>query len=728
MIRRFEEKVARLVARRCRLLALACAVSLVCPIYCLKDTRIDNSKEVWLDTGGESYSRYVEFLEKYGNEEFIIIAAETEDPYSDECLSIQRELGGRLGVIEEVENVFSVAEAADLLADFRSDWRELVRGRDLFENLLVGRDGKVFGVVAWLKRAEGVESRKRAVERIESAVAESRGGGAEFHLAGSALMHTSLDRGSLKASRRFLPFAIVISVVCLGFVLRSVSAVAAVMCSVGVTTIWTMGLLVAAGKTLNMITVAVPSILFVLSVSGGIHIASRFLSFLSVSGSRGRAIEESLKELIRPVFLSNVTTAVGFASLSVSHMQPVKEFGLFTALGILLSFGFNIAIVPGVLHALHCRGAAHRPAEAHWTAVVGRAMVRNKGTVLGIGVGVFLCSIILLSGAKVESNVLRFFREDSKIRRDYKFIAERLTGCQSVEVDVTGDAAGGAALLKALDRLGESIRGREEVAKVIHYGKLAGAFKDVPMPLFVAGRSGGDNALKPMLSRYRHKEGGLISLRMSVLIRAMSSRDFDSLLDYIEQEASRVFPADSTHVVTGVASLTNESQQSLIDTQIRSLALAGGLILLLIWLFMWSFRAFLAAVLPNLIPIFFVFGIMVVFGIAFDAATVMIASIAIGIAADDTIHFLSHFKSERLGGFGMVDAVSNTLEKAGRAITYTSVVAAGGFIILILAEFQPIQYFGLFTGITMIMAWAGDIFILPACAARLGLWGKRREQ
>ena len=112
---------------------------------------------------------------------------------------------------------------------------------------------------------------------------------------------------------------------------------------------------------------------------------------------------------------------------------------------------------------------------------------------------------------------------------------------------------------------------------------------------------------------------------------------------------------------------------------------------------------------------------MSLLGVPFDTATVMIASIAIGIAADDTIHFLAHFKTEKRSGLTTIDAVDQSLQKAGRAITYTSVVASAGFVILLLAEFQPIQYFGVFTGLTMLAAWTGDVFVLPACVAHLRL-------
>ncbi|MHC4519348.1 MAG: MMPL family transporter, partial [Planctomycetota bacterium] len=95
-------------------------------------------------------------------------------------------------------------------------------------------------------------------------------------------------------------------------------------------------------------------------------------------------------------------------------------------------------------------------------------------------------------------------------------------------------------------------------------------------------------------------------------------------------------------------------------------------------------------------------------------------------AADDTVHFLAHYKEEKLRGHATLDAVRSSLQKAGPAITYTSIVTSVGFAILLLAEFIPVRYFGLFTGVTMITAWIGDVLVLPACVAALRLWDQTR--
>ncbi len=716
------DRIADFLAARCRWLALVCLLSAAVPLYLLKDMRIDNSIEVWFGTETTEHAEYREFVEKYGNEEFVAIAAQTDDPLSPSCLALQRALAGRLRQIDGVDDVFNIADIADIVRQVRPDWKDILQRNEFFRNLLLGADGQTYGLIVWLKRIDDPTARKLAVERIESVVDEVDAGRIGFHMAGTPLMNVALDRGSQNASRKFLPVALLVSIGFLTAALRSLRGMVAVVAAVAVTTLWTLGGMVLLDKTLNMVTVVLPSLLFVLCLSGGIHIVCTFRAEAIRSDDLHLALRNTLREVMRPVFLSNVTTAVGFGALMVSNMQPVIDFGMFAAIGMLFSILSNFMVVPGLLSILHAGGGRERSANLHWSAAIGEAAVRRRRWVLSAAGIVFLMSIGLTTRARVESNVLKFFPNESKISRDYQFIAQNLTGLYTVELDASTETQNGSTVLKAIDKLSGRLAERPEVAKVINYRNLATCLAEIPRPAFVPSQASRKNPLKLMLRKYQRVEDDQISLRMSVLVRAMSSSDFYVLVDLIENEAKQHVGQLAEYTITGAVPLLNAAQQSLIDTQIRSFAIACSVILVLIAVFMKSIRAMLVAVLPNLVPIFSVFAVMVMLNIPFDTATVMIASVAIGIAADDTIHFLSHFRHEKKSGNGTDAAVRGTFQRAGRAITFTSVVACAGFVILLLAEFKPIQYFGMLGSVTMITAWIGDVFILPACVACFRLW------
>lgn len=717
-------RIAEFLALKCRWLALGCLLSAVVPLYFLKDARIDNSIEVWLGKETKEHSIYREFLDKYGNEEFVAIAGQVDDPLSEECLALQRTLAEHLRQIERVDTVLDIADIAYLVHQATPDWKTILKENDFFRNLLLGSDGRTFGLIVWLERIDNPTARLLTVEQIEKVANKLTAGKMEIHFAGTPLMNVALDHGSQNAAKKFLPVALIVSLGFLAIALRSLRSMAAVVIAVAITTVWTLGIMVFLGKTFNMVTVILPSLLFVLCLSGGIHITCCYQAMSRRSDDLTDALRSTLREVIRPVFLSNITTAVGFGSLVISDMQPVEDFGIFAAVGMLLSILFNFMVVPGILSMLHATSSRRGSMDSNWTATIGMAMVRRRKWSLSLAGIILVVSAGLTTKARTESNVLKFFPTNSRISRDYRFIGQKLTGFYTVELDATTETENGSKLLKAIDELSVSLSQRPEVAKVINYRNIATCLAKIPRPAFMPASATRDNPLKPMLKKYQRIEDGRISLRMSVLVRAMSSKDFYSLVDVIKKQAEQHIGQLATYTITGVVPLLNAAQISLINTQIRSFAVACSVILILIALFMRSARAMLAAVLPNLAPIFALFAIMVIFNVPFDAATVMIASVAIGIAADDTIHFLSHFRAERLQGKDMNDAVTSTFQKTGGAITFTSLVAGAGFMILILAEFEPIQYFGIFGAVTMVTAWIGDIFILPACVASLRLWDR----
>jgi predicted RND superfamily exporter protein len=622
-----------------------------------------------------------------------------------------------------------VANPAATFEKYRpEDWKTVLQDTGFFHNLLLGGDGHTFGVIAWLRKIEDPLQRKIVVEQIESAVAEIAGGRMQVHLAGTPLMNVAIDRGSQETSRRILPAALAVSLVILTFVLRRIAGVGAVMSAVAVTTLWTIALMVLAGRTFNMVTVTLPSLLTVLSLSAGIHIVLRIQSLLSESGDPRSAVRRTMREVLPAVFLSNVTTAIGFSSLLVSDMQPVADFGLFAAIGMMLSFVFNAVIVPGLLSWPRVGSIVVRPRPTHWTAPLGQAVARHRGWSMAMTVAILAASVLFMRGLRVESNVLKFFPAGSKISQDYRFVAERLTGVYTIELDAVTPSQSGSVLLKQIEQFGTELAERPEVAQVIHYKNIATALNPIRQSASVDMAGTSENPLRLLMREYRHTDGDRISLRMSILVRAMSGTDFNALMDFARQHAAQRLLSPARYTLTGVVSLLNSAQNSLVATQVRSFAFAAITVLALIGVFFRSLRVFLAAALPNLLPTAVLFAAMAILRIPLEAATVMIAGVAIGIAVDDTFHFFSCYREARQSGQDSPTAIHGSFCSAGRAILFTSLVATAGFAILLLARFKPIQYFGLLAGVTMLAASAADFLVLPACVTYVNLWDRKGQK
>ena len=415
------------------------------------------------------------------------------------------------------------------------------------------------------------------------------------------------------------------------------------------------------------------------------------------------------------VMLRNVSSVV--ASLAA--------VGVSAAIGMLAALVCNLAIVPGVMVWL-CRLGLRptRTASDHWSGRSGAAIARRGWPVVTAAVVLLAGCAVGAAGTRTESNVLRFFPADSPIAQDYAFVGERLTGFYTVELDVTAQPETERAVLGSMGRLAESITTRPEAAKVMYPGDFLALQTNLEAQTQAPARlDGAARFPQQMADRFRcEDEAGRVRLRMSVLVRAMASADFYPLLDFIDEQAESHLGSLAAYDITGVVPLLNDVQRSLIETQVRSFAVAAVVVLVLIGLFFRSLRALLASLLPNLLPVFAMFALMAAAGIPLDPGTVMVASVAIGIAADDTVHFLSAYQREARASTEADHAAGVALAKAGRAMFYTSIVAAAGFGILCLSDFQPIVYFGLLTGVTMVTALASDLFVLPACVKVLRLW------
>jgi predicted RND superfamily exporter protein len=681
---------------------------------------IDNSIEVWLPRGSEAYRRYQSFLQQYGSDEFIVVAAAVEDPFAAETMKLQRELAARLSAVEGVDRVWDLPSLSDALWAGKPGWEQEARSNPILRNLVLGPDGKTVGMFIWLKSLHGPSARRHTVELIEAAAAAVSTPGFETHLAGAPRMNVALDRASAHDSAIFLPLAIAVCVISLALMLRSLSGVIAPMLAVTVSAAWTLGLMAMTGHSLNVVTTVMPTLHFVLGLSNGIRLASRYQAHFVHGQDHAGAARATLHELMLPLFFMSLTMAVGFLSLLGSDVEPIVELGCFSAIGLIIAFLSNVLVVPGVLALLHRpRAQATNVAATHWSTPAGMAIARHRGLAVTAALLLLVLCTAAIPRIRAESNVLNFFPQDSEIARDYAFVGQRLSGFYTVELDIRCDEALAYDTIDGMKRLDRMLSGQPGVVRVDHIGKM----EQLGSRLGSATASGsGASPFSGLAERFYGENDGQVSLRLCVLVNAMSSSEFYPLLSTIRDDAAKTLPPGATWHLTGIVSLLNDSQRALIDTQIRSFAAAFGIVILMIGLLFLSVRAACASVLPNLLPIAFTFAWMAVRGIRLDAATVMIASVAIGIAVDNTIYFLARYRAEKLSSRDSHSAVEATFNSVGQPIVFTSLVAAAGFSILAFAQFQPIVHFGLLTALTMLTALAGALMLTPACAQLCRVW------
>jgi len=740
--------------------ALLVAFLSVCAIPFAVRVPIDNRVERFLDPKSEDAVRYERFRDAFGNDEFVLVAYTGRDLFEEESLDLQLDALERIESLPHVDKVRGIPQV----------YRDLFGGEDpealkeeflstpFYEGYMISEDASVGCCLVEISTRSASLELNLLVSRIREALQPLRDAGFELHLVGHPVLHAKMEEVTNREVVRTFPVALLCSVVVLVFLFRSLKATLVCLVCMTVTVLLTVGLMGLLGATLSMVTSSLPMLLWVLALANLIHILRRYeedrapvRSFSGVevddrgecpshSGIRmGSSIESDIASALRqtalPCAVAMVTTAVGFLSLLAATMEPIRELGIFAAVGLLISLVVSLTLGPLLVEKLRVPGLGKRAErEKRWTLSLGRFSLAHRRVTLLLTAALLLLSLSCLPWVSLESNVLTFLPDDSDTVLSYDFVSERLTGLYALETMV--HVPGGwldegvwpplEALESQFERLGgEGEKDRDSVAAVVspldYLRKLNQWDHDLDLSEYRLPESGSeaerllgmlDEEAKEDLSRLVTQDGK--TLRFSILIRDTDSARFIELANQAKALLEGL-PGPMSGEATGIVLQLSEMQLALVKTQARSLVLAFVSVFVCILIGLRSWRLTLVSVLPNLMPILCTFGAMAIAGIALNPATVMVASISLGIAVDDAIHVLNAYKRLRYQEeLSPSDAVRKALVRVGPAITTTTLTACIGFFAMSRSAFGPIRYFGMLTGFAMVLALAGNLFLVPA--------------
>ena len=738
--------------------------------YAIK-AKTDNSIEVWLKQDDPKLGYYYDFIDKFGDEEFLIIVVDGNDLFTGNKLRLIGNIANRLKEVEGVREVISLAGVykdklsspyfKEILKKNKSVsvtevFKEEVLDDPMYVNNVISSDGKTTAIIATVAKGSP-ESRMKLVKEtrgiIISAGKEKKDdssqsllkdgmGDAErppkdFFLAGPSIVNAELDRMSQKDIKVFTPVMFAVALVILVILFRNISGVLIPAITISINIIWAVGLFVFFNNKINMVSGMLIPLIFIISLATTVHILNRFYQEVRLTGDRRKSTLETVKHICVPCFFTCLTTSIGFLSLMVSDVTPVKITGIFMAAGIMMSFFVCITLVPGILSIFpgvmsssvnipEGDGVSNRDYRGIY-GFVGKFVKKNTIYVFTLSLIFVGFAIYGITKTKAESNVFESFPGSSEIARSTAHIEQNLMGLLPMEIVINAENAGGVfqpEVLAKMEDLQDYLNKIPEVTKsmsVVDYVRNLNKLlnKDTPdNQMITRGKAidyvklaslHGDNIVKSLYTE-DNNEG-----RVAVRMKNVGSSRYQEIVENIEGFIKANFPLSIGCTITGIVPLLMDMQSYLIESQIKTFTLAFILIFISIALLLKSARVGIMSMIPNLIPIAITLGVMGYLDINLDVATIMIASVAIGISVDDTIHFLYRFKGEFKKDGDHYLAIQRTLSGVGRALIFTTVVATCGFLIFCLSSFKPIQYFGLLTGISMISALAANLFILPSC-------------
>jgi predicted RND superfamily exporter protein len=692
---------------------------------------------------------------------------ESEVPFVEEVESLvnarfSRGEGGEL-VVGELLEEWPESEA-DLAL-----FEERVLGNPLYRNALISQDAKVTALavtpntyatdspgskeseviggfddeavgdedLVYLTAAEGdalIVAMYQVMDRFEAP-------DFKLHMAGALPMTYRINVGMTRDMRVFMPATLALMCFVLAVLFRRVGGVVLPLLVVVLSLVATLGIMIMAEIPGSTAVQILPVFLLTVGVCDAVHILAIVYRLRMEGAEPDDAIARALSHSGLAVLMTTITTAAGMASFMTSEMAPVMYLGFLAPLGVFLAFAYTMVLLPALLAVFPLpvpkRGQIAKgvfPLEGALVAA-GTFACRSPWRILVPTLALVVLAILGALQTTFSHNGLNWFPEDDRVRTDFETIDDFLGGSISLDVVIDTGVPGGLyepEMLQELDRLRFEIANlaREpivisEAASILdiveethqalnenrpEMRRIPETREAVAQELLLFENSGSDDTEELVDSEFQ-------KARLTLRIPFVDALLFPELIEDIDALLAKRLEGRAEYQITGLMALLATIFDAVIVSMGRSYAFAIGVITPLMMLLLGSLRRGLVSMVPNLLPIISVLAVMGWLGLAIDTTTMLIGAMVIGIAVDDTIHFMHKFHRyfEESGDLEL--AVRETLRTTGSALLFTSLVLTAGFSIFGFSEMANIRTFGLLSAFAAMVAFLADLLVAPALLA-----------
>jgi uncharacterized protein len=727
-------------------LGLVIAITTLSIIELRKNIRFDYDFESFFPVNDPDLDVYLQFRQtfEYDNE-FVLLAIESKEGiFRKDFLSDIQSLTDSLRTIPDVTSVTSPTDLTyftttgsypyihiDEPARYASDSALIYKSKELIGSFFPP-DAK--SVSLYIKTTEGISKEKsdRILERLQLEV--NRYAFDKVHLASKLNgQKVYLDRLQHEFVIFFIAsFFLIVTFLYISF--RSFWGVWIPIVIVLLAITWTLGLMTATGKSLDIMTVLLPTMMFVVGMSDVVHIVTKYLEEMrSGAVSRFDALIKTIREVGFATFITLVTTGLGFLTLLNSRIIPIRDFGLYTSIGVFIAFILAFTIMPIALNLIKQPNLRlEKQSSQFWSRRLLRLLswiFRNRKM---IGVSTIIITLLScwgISRISLNNYLIEGLTTRDELREDFVFFENSYSGVRPFELVVRpADSARtllGVKELQAMNRLEAYLEKDYGVGFIISpVTFIKGVNKtlhDGNPDFFVLPSDSADvEELVNELGNKRKRKEFLVFLTKDAKEGRISGKmhDIGSKNIRVKDKNLDSFLArpdmQTLHVQhTGAAVMLDKNNEYLVANTLQGLLISIFVVALIIGLIHRSWRMALVAVIPNFLPIIIIGGLMGFAGIELKSSTSIIFSIAFGIATDDTIHFLGRLKLEMKQGRTLLYAVKRTFISTGKAVVVTSLILSAGFMTLITSSFESTFYFGLLVSITLLIAVMTDLLLFP---------------
>jgi hypothetical protein len=687
--------------------------------------------------------QYDQFRSQFGSEALIRVVVRGEALFTPAGFATLTHLSKAAERIPGVARVISlpVVKAA---VDGSGGWslsrfRTLVASVPLFDRNLISADGHTTALTLVLESDAVYPDVIRAVQTL----IEGAGEGFDLYQIGMPLVSEAL--GALTQSDFLLlpPITALIVLLTLYLVLPLKRLVFLPLLCVGLALAWSFGLMGLLGLPLSLLTLIVPVFLIAVGTAYCLHLLSAFSHHLSASETAQAAVRQTYSEMGPPTVLAVATTVIGLTSLLLNHITAIREFAFFAVMGMFALLVMVLFLLPAMLVLLpmpdpqRIRSKTGRRLPERFTRLVVRLNRSSRRPLhLYLLAAVVLFALLGVLRLRVETSPVAYFQEDTDIATHFRDIYERLSGSLPANVVASApkadffEAPQNLRILESLQATLETLPGVDKTISFVDYLKLVNyatnrydaVYYTLPEEAF---------EIRMLINSYRSLLGKEMMTpfmvadfsRANILLmtRFKRSGEFLELRRQVLRHVRENYSRDLSWTVTGLGLTLSASSRALTTGQIYSLGLTLILLFIVLALLCLSFKVALISLLPNIFPIVITFGAMGWLGIELSMVTSLIASVAIGLAVDDTIHYLVRYNREIKKDLDKQRAMTATLAHLVPPVALTTVTIGLGFSVLVFSNFIPTTVFGLMMILTLCSALVGDLIILPTLLQRTEL-------
>ena len=718
----------------------------------LKNVEMDGSYRIWFGEDSKILKDYDNFRKTFGNDDGVVIVFQDKNGiFNKKALQSIENITEALWKTKYIARVDSLSnyqyvhanpeDAEDIVVEdfiqninkatqeYFLERKKIALSDSLVAGSLISKDGTTTMISARLVPKVNDKSDKslEIMDYIDAILApEIERTGYKYWINGGPALNKAFVVIGTSDAMTFTPLVLLASFLLLLFLFRRLSGALLPLGIVIFTFISVLSVQVLLGYKLNNFTANLPVFVVAIGIADAVHIYSVWLLHKHRGDENKVAVLKSLEKNFLPIFLTSLTTAIGFATLTISEVIPVFTLGIATASGAILAFIISVVWMPAMLLFLKkpIKGKVLEKVKREKSLGYGKFIVNNNKKIVLFTSIIFTLLAIGITKVKVDSNTIRYFDKEVEIRQSSEFMMQHLTGPMSYEIIVDSglkDGIKNPKFMKSVEHFYEDFQ--NNFSEVRHLASLVDTVKRFNK--VVDGRDeipNNQNLIAQYLLLYSLSlpQGMEINDKMDINEQKLritgqidivdTSKDLE-MIAYIENWWKNT---EYTATVQGQTYMFAHMQKDVTNTLIYSLSLALLLVTIVMFLIFRRLKLLWVFILPNILPVVLVIGLMGWVGITIDIGVAIAGAIIIGVAVDDTIHFLVKYFDARKRGLSMEDTFDEVLQYAGKAILFTTIILTVAFSIFVFSNFSPNQNFGVVTAFALVIAFVVDLLLLPA--------------